>query len=183
MPESTKELSGKRCSKCREDKPVTAFCKCSRAPDGLNWYCRSCDSEIKKRYYNSPKGKAQKAGQYQKYREQIIARRKMQTWYRRRPEYLAYHRDRHLRTKYGLSLSDYNAMLESQGGGCSICGQKPAAGKKSMPVDHCHQTGAVRGILCDPCNRALEGFQDSPTILRSAIAYLHRAEALIKRSA
>lgn len=175
--------AAKRCTGCREEKPLTEFTKCSRAPDRLNWYCKPCARATNKKYYDSPKGKANKAGQYQRHREKILERRKNQPWHTRRPEYLAYQRDRHLQVKYGLTLSQYDAMLNAQGGGCAICGRSPQVGKKSMPVDHCHRTGTVRGVLCDPCNRALEGFQDSPEILRSAISYLARAQALIERPA
>lgn len=81
---------------------------------------------------------------------------------------------------FGMSIADYDALLESQDGGCAICGSKDARqhnwGKKgtksNLAVDHDHGTGEIRGLLCGPCNAALGGFQDSPELLRRAADYL-----------
>jgi hypothetical protein len=82
-----------------------------------------------------------------------------------------------LRSKYGITLEQYNIMLENQGGVCAICGDPPTiihAGEKVSPlsVDHCHKTGKVRGLLCHPCNMALGLFKDNKDRLRAAAAYL-----------
>lgn len=80
-----------------------------------------------------------------------------------------------LRRMYGLTQEQYRVMLESQGGGCAICGSTVIAkGKKHMPVDHCHATGKVRGILCSPCNTAVGHMADDPARLRAAADYLDR---------
>jgi len=64
-------------------------------------------------------------------------------------------------------------MLKEQGGGCAICGEtKPLKGKNYLCVDHCHETGEVRGILCHACNTGLGKFKDSPELLHTAINYL-----------
>lgn len=73
--------------------------------------------------------------------------------------------------KYGLAPGDYDQMLEAQGGGCAICSRTCPTGR-SLAVDHCHTTGAVRGLLCADCNRSLGMMGDSPERLRSAAAYL-----------
>ena len=57
-------------------------------------------------------------------------------------------------------------------GACEICGRTP---DRALALDHCHKTGQFRGWLCGQCNTALGMFQDSPTVMRSAIAYLRRA--------
>jgi hypothetical protein len=80
-------------------------------------------------------------------------------------------RERRLRCVYGLSLEEYDAMLDRQGGVCAICKKKPDEGK-SLCVDHCHVTGKVRGLLCHKCNSVLAFGNDDPDILRAAIAYL-----------
>lgn len=76
-----------------------------------------------------------------------------------------------LKSKFGITLDDYDAMLVAQGGGCQICGAPPA-GDKRLAVDHCHETGRVRGLLCTPCNQALGLMRDDPNRLQRAIAYL-----------
>ena len=73
--------------------------------------------------------------------------------------------------KYGMTIEQYDAMLETQGGGCSICGRPPRV-DISLHVDHDHSTGRVRGILCFCCNNALADFQDDPELLRKAAGYV-----------
>ena len=57
--------------------------------------------------------------------------------------------------KYGMTLEQYEAMLAAQGGGCALCGKRPEHYRKSLHVDHEHETGRVRGILCAGCNTLL----------------------------
>ena len=85
-------------------------------------------------------------------------------------------RKQRLRWAYGISLEEYDAMLDRQGGVCAICKKKPDAGK-ALFVDHCHVTGMVRGLLCGKCNSVLAFGNDDPDILRAAIAYLQAALA------
>lgn len=80
-------------------------------------------------------------------------------------------KDADLRRRFGISLDDYHALLDNQGGGCAICGNVDPY-FKHMAVDHCHDTGKVRGILCCACNRALGGFKDDLNLLQRAISYL-----------
>lgn len=82
-----------------------------------------------------------------------------------------------LRLKYGIGMTDYDRMLALQNGVCAICGgvNAPAAKRGLVPalhVDHTHKTGAVRGLLCEQCNRGLGMFRDDPERLRTAITYL-----------
>lgn len=75
---------------------------------------------------------------------------------------------------YGLSWEQYEALLQKQVGRCAICSRD--FDQMTPHVDHDHVTGAVRGLLCAPCNSALGNFQDDPVILRTAIAYLERPD-------
>lgn len=72
--------------------------------------------------------------------------------------------------KYGVTLEEYAAMLAAQGGGCAICGAKQK--KRRLAVDHDHETGEVRGLLCSPCNTGLGQFKDKAALLARAIDYL-----------
>ncbi|MGI8985053.1 MAG: endonuclease VII domain-containing protein [Acidimicrobiales bacterium] len=77
----------------------------------------------------------------------------------------------HLKRKYGITIEQYDAMLEAQGGGCFICGRRPRE-DSSLHVDHDHSTGKVRGILCFCCNNALADFQENTELLTKAVGYL-----------
>jgi hypothetical protein len=75
---------------------------------------------------------------------------------------------------YGLSEEDYYLMLDDQDNKCAICKTDRWAGKFDVPnVDHNHDTGKVRGLLCADCNFGLGNFKDSIERLQSAIEYLH----------
>lgn len=79
-------------------------------------------------------------------------------------------RDWNLRTKYGITQSDFVAMLLEQDGLCAVCHGEPLQGV--LHVDHDHATGKVRGLLCENCNRGLGLFQDNPHLLANAASYL-----------
>lgn len=84
--------------------------------------------------------------------------------------------DAYLRRNYGLELKDYRRMRDEQQGRCAICGGEGfLMGKKhkmKLVVDHDHKTGAVRGLLCHNCNRALGLFHDDVNVFTNAIQYL-----------
>lgn len=69
-----------------------------------------------------------------------------------------------------MSISDYESMLERQGGVCAIC--MAPHDEVRMCVDHCHDTGRVRGLLCSGCNSAIGLFKESESAMASAIEYL-----------
>ena len=74
--------------------------------------------------------------------------------------------------RYGITLDDYNKMWTDQAGCCAICGTHQSTLNKSLSVDHCHTTGIVRGLLCNPCNVALGLAKDNITTLQNMIKYL-----------
>jgi hypothetical protein len=70
--------------------------------------------------------------------------------------------------EYGITIEDYERILEAQGGICAICGAEPDSTEQLFHVDHNHDTKQVRGILCGRCNPAVR----DPDWHRKAIAYL-----------
>ena len=112
----------------------------------------------------------------------------MRKWYDEHPEELvksrdrmrkvprAVMRDRQLRYDYGVNTAWYDQQLERQNGVCAICRKpenKTINGKLlRLAVDHCHDTGKVRGLLCQACNRGIGCFSHDSQTLRSAIEYL-----------
>jgi len=86
-------------------------------------------------------------------------------------------RKSHLKRKYGMTLDDYEAMLAAQGGVCAICG-KPRPEERTLHVDHDHETGEIRGLLCFRCNNALGDFDDDYELFQAAADYLDRDDEL-----
>jgi len=81
-------------------------------------------------------------------------------------------KENHLLRSYGITLKDYDKLLEKQGGRCKICGTETPGGMGRFHVDHNHQTGEIRGLLCYHCNTLLSNAKDDIKILTSAIQYL-----------
>ena len=79
-----------------------------------------------------------------------------------------------LRWRYGISPADYAEMLETQENGCAICGKTAEEDGQRLAVDHDHDTGEVRGLLCGSCNPGIGFFQHDRDLLHSAIAYLEQ---------
>lgn len=100
-------------------------------------------------------------------------------WYGRHTERgLTNRRRLQLKQDYGITPEQYADLLAAQNGACAIC-RKPEsvmrAGKvMRLPVDHCHETGRVRGLLCHRCNRAIGLLGDDVEVLRAAIDYLEK---------
>jgi hypothetical protein len=83
-------------------------------------------------------------------------------------------RDVIIRNQYGITLAEYNTMLEAQDYKCAICGNEDEVEGRRLAIDHCHTTGKVRGLLCGKCNRGLGLFYDNEELLQSAIKYLNK---------
>lgn len=75
-----------------------------------------------------------------------------------------------IKNRYGITKEDFSALLEKQNNLCAICFIKPDT---RLHIDHCHQTGKVRGLLCGNCNRALGLLKDNTIFLSKAIEYLN----------
>jgi hypothetical protein len=78
---------------------------------------------------------------------------------------------------YGITALEYNTLFQKQEGVCAICGTSTPTlnhneTRPNLYVDHCHTSGAVRGLLCGKCNSGLGQFNDNPELLQAAITYL-----------
>lgn len=80
----------------------------------------------------------------------------------------------HLKRHYKMSLEDYNEMLLNQENRCAICGTHKDNLKRILQVDHDHETGKIRALLCNSCNGGLGLFKDSPVLLRLAEQYINK---------
>ena len=75
-----------------------------------------------------------------------------------------------LKTRFGITIGEYEEILSGQKGVCGICYKPP--GKRRLAIDHNHKTGEIRGLLCYNCNRGLGWFKGGPGQLDSAAKYL-----------
>jgi hypothetical protein len=133
----------KTCKACGLNKPYSEYRKRPDSTDNYRNQCKSCESIYNKNRYQNP-------------------------------EYVNQHRSNQLKRRYGISLVDYETMLFSQNGACAIC-KSESPNKRSAKhfmVDHDHETGSVRGLLCHPCNTAIGLLGDNVLNLESAINYL-----------
>lgn len=110
----------------------------------------------KKEYYQQNKEQInkQRKEHYQKNKEQQKEYWKL---YRQRnkEQIRQQKREYHLKYKYDITLENYKKMFEEQGGVCAICGKTQTEFKRAFDIDHDHETGKVRGLLCNSCNTAL----------------------------
>lgn len=89
------------------------------------------------------------------------------------------YRDGRLRYQFGITLDEYRAKESEQEGKCAICGCACPTGR-SLAVDHNHETGEVRGLLCANCNRAIGLLKEDPDRLLAAAAYLLRYQNVLE---
>jgi hypothetical protein len=86
--------------------------------------------------------------------------------------------------EHGLTVEQHHTILRSQDGKCAIClGTDPVGRSRRFAIDHCHSTGAVRGLLCNKCNMGVGNFDDDAARLEAAAAYLRRAAAAARSEA
>jgi hypothetical protein len=144
----------KTCTKCKQTKPQSSF-QYYPSRDAYESHCKECRKAYARERYKKDR---------EKIKEQQKKRR--QNWHRRDPKARL---RAHLKHKYNLTLEQYEALLVSQNHACSVCGRK-----ETLSVDHNHQTGDVRSILCRPCNIVLGILKEDPSRLRALAAYIEK---------
>ncbi len=87
-------------------------------------------------------------------------------------EYLEKDRLSALKRNYGLSVTDYNNMLLAQNGFCPVCEKHQKELDKPLVVDHNHNTGKVRKLLCNNCNLALGLLEDDLRLAKGLVQYI-----------
>lgn len=121
----------------------------------------------KKRYYEANKARiAEKNRAYYEANKESLQAKNQE--YRRKHKARLYAANQAAR--YGMSLDELNSLIDAQDNRCAICRTPFTLAK--MNIDHCHATGAVRGLLCGGCNRGLAHFHDSQAAMKAAIKYL-----------
>lgn len=81
-------------------------------------------------------------------------------------------RERRLLKVYGISLAQYNSLLEKQDNRCAVCLREASSFPKNLAVDHNHITGEIRGLLCAYCNHRIVGRHRNPDLLQRVVNYI-----------
>jgi Autographiviridae endonuclease VII len=166
----------KRCKMCGEEKSVDDFYRNKLGRDGLRPECKACNLAARKAKYRAdPKPYIARVKKWQQENsERLNAYRRE---YRKRPERQRADRDGHLRRKFGIGIEEYERMFEAHGGVCAICGETRPE-ERTLHVDHDHETGAIRGLLCFRCNNAIGDFREEYELFLRAANYLDRDDEL-----
>jgi hypothetical protein len=84
-----------------------------------------------------------------------------------RPCWRRINRDRMREYRYGITPDELEVLRETQAGLCGICRRR-----RKLVIDHCHESGAVRGLLCHACNTAIGSLDEDPRIIHAAVRYV-----------
>jgi hypothetical protein len=190
---------GKCCTKCGVFKAYDQFNKKSKGPDGRQSECRECNKKRHAAYRKANPEKIRKASKKFKdgNKEKLAAQHR--EWASRNKEKLRnvarayrqrngdklranekerYRKNRKKRleslliSKYGITQLEFDGLLQRQGNSCAICGSSDPRGRGGFHVDHDHETGEVRGLLCHNCNTGLGKLGDNLESLERAVQYL-----------
>jgi hypothetical protein len=132
------------CKKCKVNKPITEYYKTTDRKSGHKTICKECI----------------KADPLTDVKKEYMKK---------------YGKEYYLKTKYNLSKDEYNKLLQEHNHKCAICSvDEVDALKGKLYVDHCHNTGKIRGLLCHHCNTGIGMLKDSTKILALAISYLNK---------
>lgn len=138
------------CKTCNEEKELDQFHKNKMYKDGIRPHCIECRRKHELKSYHKNKHK-------------------------HHYDYEA-DKDRKLKRAYGISYKEYQIMLEAQNGQCAICGTTDTGKRKAFHVDHDHETGEIRGLLCGNCNSGIGNLRDDVELLKRAIQYLENCK-------
>lgn len=155
-------MLAKCCNKCKAEKPIEEFSINRESNDGYAWSCKNClknyrtnrPKEILDRYNNISKA-------YKRKYDSLDSTKNRNKLHSEKQKY----------KKFGITKNIFDNLCSNQKGCCAIC-ECPANSEKSLAIDHNHETGKVRGLLCAKCNVGLGMFKDNKNLLANAINYL-----------
>lgn len=154
--------SNKICWVCKTEKDKSEFFKDKHnTKDGLQGKCKPCNTKHTKKWFSENKE-----------RTRFLNKR----WQKSHPNNI---KSTILKSTFGITLEQYKILLKNQDGKCAIClnleTTKNRAGKiQALCVDHNHQTGKIRALLCNNCNRGIGYLKDNSEIIMNAYNYLKK---------
>lgn len=165
MAQHTTAPQEKKCKgHCGRTLPLSEFYLYRRLSDGHQTTCKQCSRDYALAWADRNRERARTASrEYQR----RFKRDNPEAWRRK-------HRQGTLRRAHGISLETFEEMSAAQQGLCAICHKPELSRHGHLNVDHDHQTGKIRGLLCNGCNGALGLVFDDPAILRAMIRYLEQ---------
>src|ERR1700680_779912 len=143
-------------------KQFSLFCKYGHiSPRYSRGECVECCSIKEKKRRVDPAYKKRMRSYFKKWRKTKTGKRAITHF--------------HLKRLYGLTIKDFEEMVERQFNCCAVCGKNGVDEKHGrLSVDHDHKTGKIRELLCDNCNGGIGKFQDNQSLLFKAIIYLRK---------
>lgn len=140
----------KVCKICIQSKDLEDFSKGDSYKDGHRKTCKECSyKQINREKHNE----------------------NARNWRKKNPDKV---KNSNLKISYGINLEQYNQMFNQQNGKCAICNRHQIEFKMGLAVDHEHETGKIRELLCSPCNQAIGLLQENTEIIQKVIDYLKR---------
>ena len=158
------KIGEKLCPRCKKTLPLDKFYKSKQTANGYRSWCKKCIkiSGEKHRKKNLKKNRKYQKNYYQNNREHKLKKEALRR--KDNPDIL---KNTFLKSRYGITLEQYNKMCKAQNYKCLICKKK-----KTLVVDHCHKTKKVRGLLCGTCNRRLGVIEKNIKLLKPMLEYI-----------
>lgn len=163
----------KVCMDCKSKLPLSFFHKRTDAKDGLAPRCKQCAIAKVQQWQRDNKDKVNAKNRTWKAAHPERVRATAKRYRRTLSAVQREHKNRRdaLRANYGMTIAEYDALLFSQNEVCAIC-KKPSPNFRRLSVDHNHETGAIRGLLCALCNVAIAAVERDPNWAKRAEFYL-----------
>lgn len=144
------------CNKCHKEKSLDEFVKNKTCKSGYAQQCKSCSNAYKRWWATTPAGEIKRLQAKRRYNSS--EKRKVNS------------RKLHLKKRYNLTVEELNEMKIQQSNKCLICELSDV----ELVIDHCHETGIIRGLLCRQCNSALGLFKENIKSLENAIQHVSK---------
>lgn len=156
------------CKGCEQELDVACFGKDRNTPTGFTYKCKECRNRKTREYSRAHGHYKQRNSRHADYRRNYYAR----------PDVSRRVKNQQLQKTFGITIEQFDQLLAAQNGVCAICRQPERAKyNKNLAVDHCHDHGTIRGLLCSHCNRALGLFDDDFGRLLAAAYYILKGAA------
>lgn len=158
-----------KCSTCGVSKKLSEYIpKSQKRGSGP---CKPCWNEEKKARYHGDLERHRGYARQKRLRNPERSREINRKWFAAEPGRM---REHNLRRNYGIGTLDYEKIFQKQKGKCFLCKVPHEETFKGLFVDHCHDSGKIRGLLCRKCNTGIGLLGDNAKSLRKVLKYLER---------
>lgn len=159
------------CTHCRTTLPIGDFHKEKRGADGFQRWCKVCSNEYRRTAYATRPA------------WRVRCKRDRHRYYSKNPaKVIQRTRENEIKRKYGLTWDEYQALLILQDNRCALCSTETPGGQGSWHVDHNHETGDIRGLLCHRCNTSLGTWENFQKKLGADMLSRYLTSSAVKRN-